>query len=73
MYVRQIVECGGISRIEYGYEPEEEFIDKDSEIIHSPTYCNECDFYVQGKCQFTNKLISQDDIACPNLQITYPF
>lgn len=73
MYVRQIVECGGISRIEYGYEPEEEFVEDDSETIYSPTYCKECDFYVQGKCQLANKLISQDNLACPDLQITYPF
>ncbi len=73
MYVRQIVECGGISRIEYGYEKEEEFLDDEPETLPSPTYCDECDFYAQGKCQLTNKFINQCDIACPSLQITHPF
>ncbi len=73
MYVRQVVECGGIARIEYSYEPEEEFLEENLEIIHSPTYCNECDFYIRGKCQLTNKLISQNDIACADLLITPPF
>ena len=71
MYIRQVVECGGISRIEYRYE--EEFLDDELEVLPSPTYCNECDFYTQGKCQLTNKFINQHDIACPSLQITYPF
>ncbi len=73
MYVRQVVECGGIARIEYGYEPEEEFLEENPEIIHSPAHCNECDLYIRGRCQLTNKLISQDDIACPDLLITPPF
>ena len=73
IYERQVVECGGIPRIEYGYEPEDEFVKDNLGIIYSPTYCKECDFYTQGKCQLTNKLISQNDIACPDLQITPPF
>lgn len=72
MYIRQILECGGVSRIEYGYEPEEESVDNEPEIVPSPTYCDECDFYA-SKCQLTNKSINRDTIACPKLQITHPF
>jgi len=71
MYIRQVVECGGISRIEYGHE--EELLDDELEVLPSQTYCRECDFYALSKCQLTNKFINQYDIACPSLQITHPF
>ena len=72
MYIRQIVECGGIPCVEYGHEPEE-CLDDVSEVSPSPVCCNECDFYVQGKCQLTNQVMNRDTIACPDLKITHPF
>ena len=72
MYIRQIVECGGISYVEYGHEPEE-CLDDVPEVLPLPVCCDECDFYVQGKCQLTNQVMNSDTIACPDLNITHTF
>ncbi len=76
MYEVQTVECGGICRAEYAYEPE---IPNDPESEIALT-CGQCDYYVakkagltMGRCALTQKIKRSTSLACPKIYVTLPF
>lgn len=71
MYASQTVECGGIPRTEYRYEPE---IIEDEPGPEYPFTCSQCDhFRVWGGCALTSFKRQSTSLACPDLKITCPF
>lgn len=69
-YEVQILNCAGISRTEYRYEPE---IHQD-EPIDVPLTCGQCDHYrVSNRCVLTGFVRKGTSLACPEIKVTCPF
>lgn len=69
-YETTTVDCGGIPRTEYRYEPE---IQEDEPITY-PLLCGSCDYYrVSNTCALTSFKRSSTSLACPEVKLTYPF
>lgn len=70
MYETTTVECAGIPRTEYRYEPEIQ----DEEPIEVPLTCSQCDYFrISGCCALTNFKRSGTSFACSEIKVTCPF
>lgn len=70
MYEVEVVECAGIPRTEYRYEPEV----IDDEPIEVPLTCSQCDhFRVWGECAYLGLPRPSTSLACSMLLVTSPF